>query len=220
MVAVKDRKNALKNPYAHLHLKDISIEKVKESPMLWDPLHYLESCPSSDGAAAVVLGSEAAAKKAPPSARMGHRPREAHRVRPVPRTRHRQAAGGRRLRRELYKKAGITNPLKQVDCAELYVPFSWYEPMWLEGHLIVDEGEGWKVTDRGDTEIGGAFPVNMSGGVLVLQPHRRVGSHPLSRGGQSGAGHRGRLPGRRGQGGHRPRLRRRGAVLRHVDRQL
>jgi len=31
-VAVKDRQNALKNPYAHLKLQDISIEKVKASP--------------------------------------------------------------------------------------------------------------------------------------------------------------------------------------------
>src|ERR671938_149785 len=53
-VAVKDRLNALKNPNAHLKIEDISIEKVKESPMMWDPLHFLESCPSSDGAAAVV----------------------------------------------------------------------------------------------------------------------------------------------------------------------
>ena len=49
-VAVKDRQNALKNPYAHLKIADISIEKVKESPMMWEPLRYLESCPSSDGA--------------------------------------------------------------------------------------------------------------------------------------------------------------------------
>src|SRR6266508_4552059 len=64
-VAVKDRKNALKNPYAHLQLKDISIEKVKESPMLWDPIRFLESCPSSDGACAMVLTDEAGGKAAP-----------------------------------------------------------------------------------------------------------------------------------------------------------
>src|SRR4030088_2454038 len=58
-VAVKDRLNALKNPYAHLQLGDITIEKVKESPMLWDPLRFLESCPSSDGACAVVLTDDA-----------------------------------------------------------------------------------------------------------------------------------------------------------------
>ena len=54
-----------KNPYAHLQLKDISIEKVKESPMLWEPIHFLESCPSSDGACAMVLTNEEGAKKAP-----------------------------------------------------------------------------------------------------------------------------------------------------------
>src|SRR5437867_7620516 len=36
-VAVKDRINALKNPYAHLRMPDISFEQVAESPMLWDP---------------------------------------------------------------------------------------------------------------------------------------------------------------------------------------
>ena len=58
IVAVKDRLNALNNPYAHLHLEDISMEMVEESMMLWDPLRYLEACPSSDGAAAMVLSSE------------------------------------------------------------------------------------------------------------------------------------------------------------------
>ena len=58
LVAVKDRKQALKNPYAHLHIEDISFDMVKDSIMLWDPIRYLETCPSSDGAAAMVLASE------------------------------------------------------------------------------------------------------------------------------------------------------------------
>ena len=41
---------------------------------------------------------------------------------------------------DLYKQAGITNPREQLDCAEIYVPFSWLEPMWLEAHGIADEG--------------------------------------------------------------------------------
>jgi acetyl-CoA C-acetyltransferase len=65
---------------------------------------------------------------------------------------------------------GITDPLRQIDCAELYVPFSWFEPIWLEGHDIATAAEGWKMVERGDTEIGGAFPVNMSGGVLSSNP--------------------------------------------------
>ncbi len=169
-VATKDRLNALKNPYAHLHLKDISIEKVRESPMLWDPLHYLESCPSSDGAAAIVLGSEAAAKKSPnkPAWVIAHAKRTEFGQFPGRDTVYVQA--GVDCATELYKKAGITNPRRQIDCAEIYVPFSWYEPMWLEGHLIAPFNEGWKMTDSGATELGGDFPVNMSGGVLSSNP--------------------------------------------------
>ncbi|MCU1486417.1 MAG: Propanoyl-CoA C-acyltransferase [Actinomycetia bacterium] len=173
MVAVKDRLNALKNPYAHLKLTDISLEKVKESPMMWEPVRYLESCPSSDGACAVVLTDEeggkaaAAAGRAPawilgtavrsePSTFPGRDP-----VTPQ---------GAFDCADDLYRQAGITNPREQLDCAELYVPFSWYEPMWLEAHRIAEKGQGWKMVESGETALDGDFPVNMSGGVLSSNP--------------------------------------------------
>ncbi len=62
IVAVKDRLNGAKNPLAHLHQPDITVEKVMSSPMLWDPIRYDETCPSSDGAAAMVIGNEEAAE--------------------------------------------------------------------------------------------------------------------------------------------------------------
>ncbi|MEM7141243.1 MAG: thiolase domain-containing protein [Actinomycetota bacterium] len=169
-VAVKDRLNALKNPNAHLHLEDISIEKVKESPMLWDPLHFLESCPSSDGAAAMVLTSEDKVGRSPnpPAWILAHAKRTEFSSFPGRDTIRIQA--GLDCAEALYKEAGITNPREQIDVAELYVPFSWYEPMWLEGHLIAPEGEGWKMTDEGATAIDGDFPVNPSGGVLSSNP--------------------------------------------------
>ncbi len=170
MVAVKDRLNALKNPYAHLQLADITLEKVKESPMLWDPLRFLESCPSSDGACAVVIGDEQAAKQAP-------RPPAwflASAVRSEPSTFPGRDAvrpqAGVDCAHDLYRQAGITNPREEIDVAELYVPFSWYEPMWLEGHDIAGFGEGWQMVDKGETEMTGSFPVNPSGGVLSSNP--------------------------------------------------
>ena len=33
---------------------------------------------------------------------------------------------------DVYRQAGITEPRREIDVAEVYVPFSWYEPMWLE----------------------------------------------------------------------------------------
>jgi acetyl-CoA C-acetyltransferase len=169
-VAVKDRLNALKNPYAHLHLPDITLEQVKESPMLWDPLRFLESCPSSDGACAVVLTDEAGGKRAakPPAwvaatslrSELGFFPGRDP-VRP---------RAGVECAQDVYRQANISVPRQEIDVAELYVPFSWYEPMWLEGHDIAGPGEGWKMVESGDTEITGAFPVNPSGGVLSSNP--------------------------------------------------
>jgi acetyl-CoA C-acetyltransferase len=169
-VAVKDRLNALKNPYAHLQLADISLEKVKESPMLWDPIHFLESCPSSDGACAVVIGDQDTATAAPrPPAWV-----VATSVRSEPSTFPGRDAvrpqAGVDCAHDVYRQAGINDPKAQIDVAELYVPFSWYEPMWLEGHDIAPPGGGWKMVDNGETEIGGAFPVNPSGGVLSSNP--------------------------------------------------
>ncbi|MDP6946249.1 MAG: ABC transporter permease, partial [Myxococcota bacterium] len=46
-------------------IKGIDIDTVKASPMLWDPIRYLDTCPSSDGAVALVLSDADAAAKAP-----------------------------------------------------------------------------------------------------------------------------------------------------------
>ena len=49
------------------------------------------------------------------------------------------------------------------------MPFSWFEPMWLENLGFAAEGEGWKLTEAGETAIGGRIPFNASGGVLSSQ---------------------------------------------------
>jgi acetyl-CoA C-acetyltransferase len=172
-VAVKDRKNALKNPYAHLKIEDISIEKVKESPMMWEPIRFLESCPSSDGACAVVItdedgGKAAAADGRPPAWILGTSSRSEPPNFPARDPVRPQACLD--CADDVYKMAGITNPREQLDMAELYVPFSWHEAIWLEGHGIAEPGEGWKMIDSGETELTGSFPINASGGVLSSNP--------------------------------------------------
>ena len=167
-VAVKDRQNALKNPYAHLKIEDISIEKVRNSPMMWEPIRFLESCPSSDGACAVVIADEASARGRNPAWILGASSRSEPPSFPGRDPVRPEAC--MQCAKDVYAQAGITRPRQQIDMAELYVPFSWHEPIWLEGHFIADEGEGWKMTDAGETEITGSFPVNCSGGVLSSNP--------------------------------------------------
>jgi len=110
MVAVKDRRNGARNPYAHLHQPDITLESVRASAVLWDPIRYDETCPSSDGACAVVIGDEEAAAAV-------DRPAWIHAtaMRSEPTT----YAGRDQVNPEagqlaaaaLWKQAGITNPL-------------------------------------------------------------------------------------------------------------
>ncbi|HEX2575050.1 MAG TPA: thiolase domain-containing protein [Aquihabitans sp.] len=170
MVAVKDRLNALKNPYAHLKVPDITLEKVRDSPMVWEPVRRLESCPASDGACAMVLTDEAGGDRAarPPAwvhgtairSELGQFPGRDP-VNPV---------GGQDCAADVYAQAGITDPRRDVDVVEMYVPFSWYEPMWLENLGFAEQGGGWKLTEDGVTELTGDLPVNCSGGVLSSNP--------------------------------------------------
>jgi acetyl-CoA C-acetyltransferase len=170
IVAVKDRRHALGNPYAHLHMPEISPETVKASPMLWDPIRYLETCPSSDGACAMILGDEEAAARAPhppawvrATAMRSEPTMFAGRDQVNPRA-------GRDCATELYRQAGITDPRREIDVAEVYVPFSWFEPMWMENLGFCAENEGYRMTVDGETTLGGALPVNPSGGVLSTNP--------------------------------------------------
>ncbi|MFI6043024.1 thiolase domain-containing protein [Nocardia sp. NPDC051321] len=173
MVAVKDRRNGAKNPLAHLKQPDITLESVLASQMLWDPIRFDETCPSSDGACAVVIGNEEAATAVEAA---GKKVAWVHGT--AMRTEPTTFAGrdqvnpqaGQDAAAALWKAAGITDPLNEIDVAEIYVPFSWFEPMWLENLGFVPQGDGWKLTDKGETEIGGILPVNPSGGVLSSNP--------------------------------------------------
>ncbi|WP_280338809.1 thiolase domain-containing protein [Nocardia neocaledoniensis] len=173
MVAVKDRRNGAKNPLAHLHQPDITLESVLASQMLWDPIRFDETCPSSDGACALVIGNaEAAAAVEAQGKKVAWVHGTAMRTEPTTFSGRDQVnpQAGRDAAAALWKSAGITDPLDEIDVAEIYVPFSWFEPMWLENLGFAAEGDGWKLTDKGETEIGGRIPVNPSGGVLSSNP--------------------------------------------------
>ncbi len=167
LVAVKDRLNALKNPYAHLRIPGIDQKMVESTPMLWEPIRYLETCPSSDGACAMVLSSEAAVTGTPAWVHG-----TAMRSEPIFRASRDTVSpqAGKDCAADVYRQAGIADPRRQIDVAEVYVPFSWYEPMWLENLGFAAEGEGWKLTESGATTLDGDIPWNASGGVLSSNP--------------------------------------------------
>ncbi|MCP5000450.1 MAG: thiolase family protein [Hyphomicrobiales bacterium] len=171
-VAVKSRRNAANNPHAHLADADATIEQVLESRMLAHPVKLMDMCPQSDGAAAIVIASAARAAK------LCSRPAWIK----AAATRHEQPYIGdidrrlltmRTLRsasQAVYRDAGITEPLKQFDVAEIYEPVTYAELAWYEILAFCREGEAGQLLEDGVTEIGGELPVNPSGGVLCANP--------------------------------------------------
>jgi acetyl-CoA C-acetyltransferase len=164
-VTVRDRGNAVNNPYAHLR-EAVTIDEVMASPMLTEPIKLMDICPRSDGAACVIFSSEDLAEKAPKAAWI-------HAVS----VRHDTTWFGdidyTRLRsledaaQEAFKKAGITEPLQQVDICELYMPYSFAGLKWMESIGFCAPGEAPQLVWDGHTDMDGMMPVNPSGGVLA-----------------------------------------------------
>jgi len=148
----------------------MTFEDVMNSPVLWDPIRYLETCPSSDGAVALVVASEEQARKGPRKPawiKAGYSYAEAMWI---PGRDQVSPKAGKVCAKAVYDAAGIKNPWKEIQTIEIYVPFAWFEPMWLENLGFCDVGEGWKIVDRGDQKMGRHLPVNPSGGVLCTNP--------------------------------------------------
>jgi acetyl-CoA C-acetyltransferase len=137
--------------------------------MLWDPIRLLHSSPSSDGACAVVLADAAAARGyARPAWVLGCAVRSEPAVSPGhdnvdPRA-------GRDCAAAVYRQAGIADPAREIDVAELFVPYSWLEPAILENLHLAERNTGWRMIEREATAIGGPLPVNPSGGLLGANP--------------------------------------------------
>ncbi len=190
-VAVKARRNACRNPYAHLQMPDLTVEKVLSSRLLAWPVRLLDMCPQSDGACAVVFASEEVCRSRIEDPQLRKRVKSEIRnpkseikmawVRAAV-TRHDQPYLGdldrrlvtmRTLRdaaREAYRQAGITDPLRQLDVAEIYEPVTYAELAWYEALGFCRDGEAGRLIDEGVTEMDGELPVNPSGGVLSTNP--------------------------------------------------
>jgi acetyl-CoA C-acetyltransferase len=168
-VVVKNRKNALNNPYAHLQ-NEVSIDEVLDSKMLAYPLKELDFPPFSDGAIAMLLADEETSKdltdtpvwlrgygSSTDAYYLGHRNMT-------------DLVGLKKAANTAYKMANIKDPINEIDIAEIYDAFSVHELMSYEALDFCKSGKGGEFVDSGETEMNGNIPVNPSGGVLSSNP--------------------------------------------------
>ncbi|ELY47987.1 thiolase domain-containing protein [Natronorubrum bangense] len=163
-IAVKNHENALTNDKAQ-YQSAIEVSDVLEAPQISSPLGLYDSCPLSDGAAAVVLTSEEYADEhdleAPVAItgtgqggdRMALHDRE-HLAR---------SPAARKAGEEAYADAGVD--AGDVDLAEVHDCFTIAEVLALEALDLEPVGEGITAARDGRTTADGETPINLSGGL-------------------------------------------------------
>ncbi len=168
-VVVKNRGNAFRNPYAQDPMA-LKVSDVIESRTLSHPIKALDCKPVSDGACALVLASEERAMDLSPNPVWikgigncydAHNPGD------------RDLSDCESLRiaaQKAYDMAGITDPFREIDLAEISEEYSFQELLWMEGLGLCGQGEGGRLIQEGVTRIEGQLPVNPSGGVLSGNP--------------------------------------------------
>jgi acetyl-CoA C-acetyltransferase len=165
-VAVKNKRNAAGHPAALLGQADITVDDVLASEVLAWPVQRLDVSPISDGAVAVVVASEEAAR------RITDRPVWIQGVgwnldttywtnRDLVYPEYVENAA-----RMAYDMAGVREPRKQIQVAEPYDPFDYKELHHLEGLLLFEKGKAPEAARDGVLDRDGDLPSCPSGGLL------------------------------------------------------
>jgi acetyl-CoA C-acetyltransferase len=168
-VAVRDRKHACNNPHAQLR-KEVTIEDVLASPMLSDPIHLLDVCPRTDGACAVIMANEDVAEKICPRPDWIWGTANRHTYAYIGDVNWGELDSMSYAAKELFTKAGIKEPCKEIDVIEIYQPYSFAGIIWIEDMGIVERGKGAEYIWSGATDMLGELPINPSGGVIACNP--------------------------------------------------
>jgi acetyl-CoA acetyltransferase len=160
-VVVKNQHNGARNPRAQ-YGGELTADEVLASRTVVAPLTLLMCSPISDGAAAVVLVSERAARR---HGIDGPRIR-ASVVLSGNRHDHSDPAAGSagRAARAAYEQAGIGPG--DLDCVEVHDASAPAELIIYEQIGLAPAGGGPELLASGRTRLGGELPVNTSGGLL------------------------------------------------------
>ncbi|MGW2216425.1 lipid-transfer protein [Nonomuraea sp. NPDC001684] len=175
-VKVKNARAGSLNPMAR-YRRPVTAEEVLASPMVADPLRLMDICATSDGGAAVVLASQAYARRLGATApvrlaavstvtptfpntilELPNFATESCAAVPAPERPFRAA-----IAHAAYEEAGL-GP-EDVSFAEVYDLSTALELDWVEDVGLCPPGEADKLLRAGETALGGRVPVNPSGGL-------------------------------------------------------
>ncbi|WP_342659840.1 3-ketoacyl-CoA thiolase [Rhodococcus ruber] len=168
-VAVKNHRHSVHNPYAQFR-DEYTLEQVLGDKMIHAPLTRSQCSPTSDGAGAAVLVSEAFVRE------HGLEDRAVEIVAQALTTDTGESFDSRSMidvvgapmtgaaAARVFAESGLT--VDDVDVIELHDCFAINEIITYEGLGLCSPGEGGKLVESGATTYGGRWVVNPSGGLL------------------------------------------------------
>ena len=165
LIPAKAHENGAKNPNAHFQ-KQVTVEKVSNSRIVADPLTLYDCCPTSDGAAAIVLASESMTKTLGTISEsvkvlgVGHGT-DYHAVQ------HRLSLTSFNATVEASRKAFAMAKMEpeRIDVCELHDAFSILELVNMEDIGLAEKGQAIELVKDGQTSVNGRLPVNTTGGL-------------------------------------------------------
>ena len=165
LIAHKNHSNALLNPNAKFYGNEVSLEKIKNSPVVCSPLRLYDCSISVDGAAACILskdktdinivGSDLCTDYLPTFEREDNTSWEASDI----------------VAKNAYKQANMDS--SDIDVAELHDAFTSVELIAYEDLGFADRGKAYKKIEDGHFNLDGKLPTNTSGGL-------KAKGHPVS----------------------------------------
>lgn len=174
-ISVKSHHNGTLSPKAHLQ-REITVEDVLKAPMIVYPLGLYDCCGLSDGAASAIVVPADMAKNF----------RDDYML--VKGFGFNSGAGQAILQddydflhiqenieaaKRAYTQAGIKDPRKEIDLAQVHDCFSIHELMLYEELGFSPKGQAKDDVDAGTFALDGELPVNTDGGLKCF-------GHPLS----------------------------------------
>ncbi|MEN3793513.1 acetyl-CoA acetyltransferase [Fulvimarina sp. MAC3] len=165
MIAAKNHKNGMANPFAHMR-KDFGVDFCntvsEKNPYVAAPLRRTDCSLVSDGAAAIVLAADDVADGLERAITFRAR-RHVNDVLAISRRDPTEFAGARSAWARALEDAGLT--LDDLDFVETHDCFTIAEMIEYEAMGLARRGEGYRVVRDGTTQKDGRLPVNPSGGL-------------------------------------------------------
>lgn len=166
-VSVKNYENAYDNPEAQLHMR-VTVDDVLNSRIIASPTTTRMCCLYSDGACAMILASEEKARE------LTDKPVWITGTATSTHALHRAEAdnigrlmGTRIASKKAYASAGITDPLNELDLAQVHDLITGVEVLAYEELGFCEPGRGGELIEEGVVSRGGELPVNTDGGRIA-----------------------------------------------------